>query len=245
MGIALVAASKKTSSILSSATPRTQQFTTTTTVGNKLICCVGFGGNPTSASVSVSDAFHGAWTQIGTLVANGTTAYVAIFMVDSTHALTSSDNVTIAYTGTVVNWVGLSEWSGVATGGAANTVSNTGSTSSASTSALSAATAGDLVIGVFGLASASTFAVGTDGQGNTMTSLHAPTAGGGRQFGVEYLIESGTSAYNPAATWGANAAWAAQGVRFNAGSTTQTATLTATQAETATQKKTVAKVFTP
>jgi hypothetical protein len=222
-----------------------------TTIGNKVIAAAMFDRSVSSITCSDNSTQAGtanSYTEIGTFFLNSTVG-LTVWWTDLTRSILTTDRVSFGWTTSAANQTNVSEWSGVKTGAEANTNTHSGTGTAQNAGALSAATAGDLVLGFFVYGTAIAYTVGTDGQGNTMTSLHAPTAGQSRSSLGEYLIESGTSAYTPACTVASGTSnYAGRSVRFNAaaaGPQTFNQGPTATQGQTPTLVRLSAKILIP
>lgn len=201
------------------ASPQTFNPGAQMNVGEKYLVWATLGRtSPTPISVTDNSTQTGAantYVKVGATVQN-TNISLSLFYVDVTRNVLVTDLLSCAWTGgTAATQFSVDGWTGAASGAVASSVSATGNSSAPATGALSTSTAGDLVVAGFGLAAQVAYAVSNDGQGNTMTSLHAPTAASFKSAGVEYLVESGTLAYNPAGPSGwAGSNWVALGVRI-------------------------------
>jgi hypothetical protein len=158
---------------------------------------VSVADNSTQAgSVNVYTVDVSANTAVGTV-----SAY--ILSCDVSRAILVTDTITVTFSGanaTNVKSMGLLAFTGLLAGGA-ETTANATSTSTAADSGPTSTTleTGTVVVGALSCVSAGGATVGTDGMGNTMTSLHSGT-GTNISWIDEYFVESSTAPFRATAT---------------------------------------------
>lgn len=136
--------------------------------------------------------------------------------------LNAGDTVTVVTANSVGVCIDIIGFNHVASGAAGSfqAVTNAGSTSPG-TSTMTAAAAGDLVLGCGCAGNSPSVASLLDASGGkTMTQINTTQAGQSRTSWAQYLVESGAGTWNPRATLGTSQPWAFCGARWdNDGST--------------------------
>jgi hypothetical protein len=193
-------------------------FTPTGTLaaGNLAVACFAIAGAKTSSGAS-DTAGGNTWAVVKTQ-ANGTSVTVFIAYSVLATQITTSNTVTLSTSGTDAGAGVLWEFSGVASGAAADqSAGSTGATTAMSSGATATLSQADeLVIGAFGItANSKTF---TAGSGYSQPSAGEIVTSAGsfvRQLAAEYEIVSSTAAVTADGTMsGTGVAWAGAAVTF-------------------------------
>lgn len=250
MGIALAQARNGTIGARSSSL--SSGFTLqTVNIGDKLVV-IFFGLTTTISGLSCADNSTQAgtantYTAVEAFVSGGTPGII-VFWCDVTRSILTTDAITLSFTGaSKVCCLGISDWTGVATGAPNAFHHSTPTSATPDTGALTVAPeVGDLLIAGFSHAAVDAYTPGADGQGNTMTSLFAPAPASSRSCGAQYLVESAAQIFTPAASFAGSAVNACEGVLFSPGASSLFKTMTPTpQAQAVALGRSVSKILVP